>query len=421
MTHRKLKLGYFTLEALNAFATVYYFTYLFFYLQARLGFGNLQNLGMSAASGLVYALSAWYGGRFGQHYGYFNALKVGFTVMGLGMLSGLLPGGGAGQLATMILWTLGMCFTWPTLEALASEDEDQTGVTRMVGIYNVVWASSSGVAAFVGGAMFERFGGRSVFWLPAGLHGLQLALTFWLERRYAIEHRRPAAAALVMHGQTGLGGGPSPAPPPHLSRAVAQSFQRMAWLANPCAYIAISTVIPMIPALAKRYDLTPTYAGFFCSVWLFARLGAFVLHWRWTGWHYRFGWLLGAYLAMVLSFAALFYVLELWAVVLAQIFFGWAIGLIYYSSLFYSMDATATKGVHGGIHESALGIGIFAGPALGAAAVRFFPGQANVSTLAVSGLLLIGLAVLLRLRSTGKAQAAKPATVPRPCPFEGSL
>ena len=41
MPHRKLKLGYLTLEGLNAFATGYYFTYLFFYLASAFHFSTL--------------------------------------------------------------------------------------------------------------------------------------------------------------------------------------------------------------------------------------------------------------------------------------------------------------------------------------------------------------------------------------------
>lgn len=413
MTHRKLKHGYFVLEALNAFATGYYFTYVFFFLESAFQFTNRENLAMAACNGLFYCLCAWYGGRFGQRHGYFNGLKVGFVVMAMAMVVGgfLSPPrtySSAGQLLAVIAWTLGMCFTWPTLEALASEDEDRAGVTRMVGLYNLVWATGSGLATFLGGVLYEQLGPLSVFWLPAAIHGLQLVLTFRLERRYRVEHALGAATP-----RAGVAGAGVPthgrAHPPALERseaaalprATAVAFQRMAWLANPFAYIAISTVIPLIPALARRFELSPMHAGFFCSVWLFARLGAFALHWRWTRWHYHFGWLVAAYVGLLLSFAGIFLAQHLWGVLLAQIVFGWAIGLIYYSSLFYSMDATETKGVHGGIHESALGFGLFAGPAMGAVALRFFPGQVPMSTSAVSGLLVLGLAGLFWLRGRG--------------------
>jgi len=81
--------------------------------------------------------------------------------------------------------------------------------------------------------------------------------------------------------------------------------------------------------------------------------------------------------------------------VLAQVFFGVAAGLIYYSSLFYSMDVGETKGEHGGLHEAAIGAGVFAGPAVGAASLQFLPRHSNTGVFAVSALLLLGLAGLL--------------------------
>ena len=143
-------------------------------------------------------------------------------------------------------------------------------------------------------------------------------------------------------------------------------------------------------------------AGFFCSAWFFARLGTFVLLWLWTGWHYRFGFLLTAYLLLIASFAVLLLVAQFWVILAAQLVFGLAIGLIYYSSLFYSMDVGETKGEHGGVHEAAIGAGIFLGPVVGATALRFFPQQSSSSIWAVSGLLLVGLAGLVWLRCRKK-------------------
>ena len=142
-------------------------------------------------------------------------------------------------------------------------------------------------------------------------------------------------------------------------------------------------------------------AGFCCSLWCFARLGAFFVLWRWNGWHYRFRWLLIAYLALVGAFAAILMAPNLAVLVLAQLVFGSVVGLIYYSSLFYSMDLGDTKGEHGGIHEAAIGLGNFAGPAVGAASLHFLPQYANSGAFAVSGLLLLGLGGLLAIWRKG--------------------
>jgi predicted MFS family arabinose efflux permease len=169
----------------------------------------------------------------------------------------------------------------------------------------------------------------------------------------------------------------------------------MAWLANPFAYIAINTLIAVMPGVATRLELSTTLAGIYCSLWCFARLGAFFALWYWPGWHYRFRWLLVSYLAMVGSFAVILLVPSLAVLVGAQLVFGVALGLIYYSSLFYSMDVGETKGEHGGIHEAAIGLGNFAGPAVGAAALHFLPRSPHSGAVAVGVLLLCGLGGLL--------------------------
>src|SRR5204862_7597804 len=115
---------------------------------------------------------------------------------------------------------------------------------------------------------------------------------------------------------------------------------------------------------------------------------------------YRFSWLLAAYLVLMGTFATLVIAPNLAVLVLAQILFGCALGIIYYSSLFYSMDLSETKSEHGGIHEAAIGLGNFAGPAVGAASLLWFPQFPQSGALAVSALLLLGLGGLVTIWRT---------------------
>ena len=96
----------------------------------------------------------------------------------------------------------------------------------------------------------------------------------------------------------------------------------MAWLANPFAYIAINTLIAVLPGVAAKFQLTPMLAGFCCSIWGFARLAAFVALWHWDGWHYRFRWLVTAFGMLIGAFAVILLVPSLAALVVAQVFSG---------------------------------------------------------------------------------------------------
>jgi MFS family permease len=105
--------------------------------------------------------------------------------------------------------------------------------------------------------------------------------------------------------------------------------------------------------------------------------------------------LLSAFVTLTATFACLLLTRELWVFVLAQVLFGLATGLIYYSSLFYSMDVGEASAEHGGLHEAAIGAGMFAGPVAGAASLQFLSGHSNAGAYAVSILLLLGLGGLL--------------------------
>ena len=86
----------------------------------------------------------------------------------------------------------------------------------------------------------------------------------------------------------------------------------------------------------------------------------------------------------------------------AGIIFGAAVGLIYYSSLFYAMDAHDSSSEHGGIHEAAIGLGNCVGPAVGATALWLAPQSASIGAWAVSGLLTAGLGGLFWLRKSAR-------------------
>lgn len=377
--------------AVNTFACSYYLNYLFFLLRDHHGFGNLGNLAVSALHGLVFAVGAWQGGRFAQRFGYLTSLQTGFAGMGLSLLAGWFLPAFVPQMVVMVVWTACMCLTWPALEALVSDGEDDRSLPRQVGLYNISWAGMAAVTYFVGGALFDGLGHLSLFWLPVAIYAGQWVVVTWMKR--AQGEVRPATRLrdiVAAPHQPEASAYRQPVPP--------KTFLHLAWLANPFAYMGINTLLAVIPSLAKELKLSATEAGVFCSLWFFARLGAFVALWRWTGWHYRFRWLLVAFLALILSLGTLLLSRQYWPLVVAQLCFGVAVGLIYYSSLFYSMDVGETQGEHGGLHEAMIGSGICIGPAIGAAGLLLAPGVPQAGAFAVLALLTGGLGALLGLR-----------------------
>ena len=393
MQLRSRQSGYFILEALNALGTTYYFYYLYFFTEKQFGFTKFQNLLLAASLGLIYGISSMLGGRFAQRRGYFTALKLGYAIMALVIGVGAFVHGLPVHLAIMGAATLGMALTWPALMALVSEGQARASLRRSLGIYNLIWGGLGAVAYFSGGALIQAGGFRAMFLVPAAIHVAQLGLAFIFERT--------AHAATVQSNEavpTSADDEYQHAMERRCSPVTPQAFLRMAWFANPFAYLAINTLIAVIPSLAHRLGLSVGQAGIFCSLWLFARTASFLWLWLWPGWHYRFRWLGGAFVVMTASFVALLLAANLWVVIAAQILFGLALGLVYCSSLYYSMDVGETKGEHGGFHEAMIGLGSCAGPAVGALGLHFFPQSANSSTWTAAGLLVAGWAGLMWLR-----------------------
>lgn len=392
---QKVRVVRYAIEGLNSFATVLYLNYLYFFMRAQFGFNDRQNLALAALLGLIYAVAAWQAGKLAHRLGYFTTLKLGFIVMLAGLIAGAPLTTALGHITAACIVTAGMCAIWPTLEALVSESEAPADVPRAIGIYNIVWAVAYSTAFFTGGKIIEWFGFKAMFYLPALIMVFLLALTFWLQRRAA----ETPINATVSGSAAALRPVNSPPAP-----ARANAFLRMAWLSNPFAYIAINTLLAVLPGVANKFHLSTGLAGVVCSLWCFARLAAFIVLWRWSGWHYRFRWLVSAFALLVLSFVAILTIPNLFAILVAQLFFGGAVGLIYYSSLYYSMETSGAKSEHGGIHEAAIGLGNCLGPAVGACSLQLAARSPNSGALGVGTLLCLGLAGLIWIQLSSRAK-----------------
>jgi MFS family permease len=376
------KILFYLIELINIYAAVYYSNFLFFYLRRTFGFGEVENLLTAALGGFVYIIAAWQGGKLAQRYGCIRMLYVGCGGIILSLTLGMLLTAPTAQVLVYCLWTVGICFIWPALEALVSERAGAQ-LAKMVGIYNVTWAAGSAIGYFTGGILIEKLGMASLFWLPLGLTVVELAILHCAARCLKNEHRRECHEEPLI---------------PSVCEVDAKRFLRMALIANPFSYVAINTVIPLIPSIAEKLSLSTGMAGIVCSLWMFARLAAFAAFWQWTGWHYRFRWLAGSFLLMIVCFFGFLLSRSIGLLMAAQVGFGLSIGLIYYSSLYYSMNVTENHGSNAGLHEAMIGAGLFFGPACGAATLYLVPTAISIGAWSVGGLLCVGFSGILFAR-----------------------
>ena len=376
------KILFYLIELLNIYAAVYYSNFIFFYLRRTFGFGEAENLLTAALGGFVYIFAAWQSGKLTQRYGCIRIICVGLCGIISSLILGMLFNTPTAQVVVYCLWTAAVCFIWPALETAVSECAG-VSLPKMVGVFNVTWAAGAAVAYFTAGILLEKLGMASLFWLPIGLIVVELVILSYAAKLLKKENNNQCHEESIT---------------PAVCPADAKQFLRMAWIANPFSYVAINTVIPLIPSIAEKLGLSTGMAGVVCSVWMFARLAAFVAFWQWTGWHYRFQWLAGSFLLMIACFFGLLMAQSIGLLLIAQVGFGLSIGLIYFSSLYYSMNVTENHGLNAGLHEAMIGAGLFIGPAFGAAALYLVPTASGIGAWSVGGLLCAGFSGLLFVR-----------------------
>jgi len=397
----RLKFGVFFIEGLNSLSTTYFFYYVYSLMHEHYGFDALHNFLLAALVGSFYMVFAIYGGRFAQKRGYLLALRLGAAIMTIAwaaecFVSSVLP-----VIVLILIANLGMSLTWPALEALVTEGESSRRIPRLLGIYNVTFAITGAFAFFTGGAMVQHWGWNAMFLVPAAAGVIEYSVAVWIEKNAPKQNLENLRAEEARTEEKVAPSVKSPIPP--------KTFLKMAWVANPLAYLAINTIVSVIPTLAARLHVDTMMSGFVCSVWMFVRSGAFVLFWLWPKWHYRFRFLAWCFFIMVAAFAMILLVPNLWVLVIAQAFFGVAVGLIYYSSLFYSMDVGEAKGENGGIHEGVIGAGNCAGPAIAAGGL-YVSGNLSSAAWMVVCLLLCGLGVLFWFRFFSRTQNERQTT-----------
>jgi len=175
-----------------------------------------------------------------------------------------------------------MCFLWPTIEALVSEGEDATGLPRAVGTYNVVWASTNALGLLGGGTLVEKFGFRTIFFLPIGDFNHPTRLDFAAgktrERRRSRRRQRT---------RTSTNSRPAP--------AFARQNQGVSPHGVAREPVRLHCHQHIHPHAANRGGaLSPlAHVRGICMfvVVFFVRLGAFIALWHWRTGITGFGWL----------------------------------------------------------------------------------------------------------------------------------
>ena len=242
---------------------------------------------------------------------------------------------------------------WPPLQAWLAESGGRARLSERLGMFNLSWSVGIMLGPMIGGML------------------------------YAIDYRYPwcysaAANALMLtallltmggDGRNDGAAGDNEEETPRLKDPGV--FLPLALWANFVCWFALSNVQSLYPKLAVARGFSPQMIGYFLFLVGVAQSLFFVILRSSRIWHYRFGPLVIVHGAGAVGMLIVFGSESVALLSLAFPLLGLALGLSYYSSIYYSLCGRGRSGRRAGVHESMVGSGFFLGPAIGGVCAQY--------------------------------------------------
>ena len=251
---------------------------------------------------------------------------------------------------------VGASLFWPAMIRWLGEGGREDTLRLRIGSYNI---------ALIGGVMVGPLATGFLFpidyrypFIFAAVLALSILLIYRLGRTPL-----PAGSGLPLAGRQ----------PEEIPARPRTGFDYIGWAANFGAWFAIGSSQALFPELALRLPdpIGERALGVMIALIPAGQVAVFILLRRWRRWHYRYSFLLlfqllgvGGLLILALNSApGLFFA--------GFLGIGFAGGMTYFSSIYYSVHLQKQKGKKGGLHETFLGLGVALGPLAGGLAGRF--------------------------------------------------
>jgi len=374
-----------------------------FFMKSRFGWEMPQIFLLTAGLGLVYVPGALSAGWFARCFGRRRVLCATYAALALLSLGAWKTESASGIAVFLLAYTLVIGVSWPVLEGLIASGES-SGLAKRLALYNVIWPAAGALAIAVEGTVI-RFWIDGIFLLPAAMHLASLALM--------------AVSRDPTHVQTDVA---MPVAPLHAEPELRKKRELALWLSRtalPATYTVIYGLMPIMPFLPVMKGLNTSGQTLAASVWLMARGAAFLILGAGTWWHTRPRLLLWAAILMLISFFGMTlrptngasFPIDLLSMILWQIVFGLALGMIYSASLYFGMVLSDGSTEHGGYHEALIGLGWVLGPAAGVAAERLRPGELWAGIAAVGAVIAASVVVVVIIAAVMGGRGKRPAEV----------
>jgi len=312
---------------------------------------------LGSGPAIVYALGCAGSGFWTDRFGFRKTIILACAIVFLAFCSIFL----VERFRHLFLLTMGVAlgasFFWPAMIRWLGDDGHSGQLRVRVGNYNIALIGGVMVGPLLGGLLISA-NYRLPYIISAGLIVSILVIL-------AVRREKNV---------TGDAGDAQPISPSEAEEKSVPGFIYIGWAANFAAWFAIGGSQALFPELAKALPavIGDSFLGVLFSLIAGGEIAVFLILRKTDRWHYNFRFLLlfqllgvGGLLILALnSHPALF--------LPAFLGIGFAGGMTYFSSIFYSIHKQEAKGRKSGFHESFLGLGVALGPITGGLAAREF-------------------------------------------------
>lgn len=336
-------------------------------------------------NGFFYTVCALFSGRLSERCGRGRVLALAISLCIAAALLAVVGQSLRFFYVPMGLWGFAMGMIWPGLEASMGDGQTPRQIKRATGLFNYAWLSALLVGPVLGGALYERHHNYPIFF-GLGVMGVFLALL-----------ALPRTMEIAPWGSAGDFDHEERIRPE--KRAL---FVELAFIGNITSYFFIGAYRALLPEYAEAAGIDDWRYGLLLGANMGGMALTNALLIRWHGWHYSLRFLLGIEAAAALLLGLFITTDAYWGLVVIAVALGVPSGLVYYSSIYYGMAQSASKGAHCGNHEAFIGVGLIVGPLCGGWAIGASGApRAYMALAAGAWVLAAGAQALLAYRRLG--------------------
>ena len=246
-----------------------------------------------------------------------------------------------------IVGSIGMSLFWPPIQAWIAESIDKNNLTKVLGNFNLSWSTGLMLGPLCGGFLFP-INYKLPFYFACLAGAVMFVLIFRIPETRGLD---------VLEKEI--------RPTEPVKGEQKKGFLFIAWTANFSSLFIIVMLRNLFPVLAVSLDIGPRVLGVLIFLIGFSQTVMFACLGRIRGWHYNINLLLFFQVLAGTGLAIGFFAGSNILFGLSFILMGLSAGMVYFSSIFYSLDVDHGKGRNTGFHESIIGAGMLFGPLLG--------------------------------------------------------